>query len=155
MTIQWSENLATGIDMIDFQHKHLFIKVDNLLSLMLQSKGKEEVCKGIILLTDYAIKHFCMEEVLMLQHKYNALPSQESEHIKFIEDLTDLKMELEISGAAPNLLLRIQRQLCSWLIKHIGNEDKMFGTFLKMGEYEIGISTGLPSSLCLKKSGAT
>jgi len=137
MAVQWNDTFTIGVDMIDFQHKHLFIKVDNLLSTMAQRREKEEICSGIILLTEYTIRHFCTEEELMIKHNYNAYLEQEAGHTKFIDDIAELKRELETRGAAPLLLMRIQRELCSWLTKHIGNEDKKYGAFLKMRGYVV------------------
>jgi len=40
MAIQWTENLATGIDTIDEQHKELIVRVNSLLDACQQGKGK-------------------------------------------------------------------------------------------------------------------
>ncbi|MEK7700013.1 MAG: hemerythrin domain-containing protein [Planctomycetota bacterium] len=69
MAVQWSENLAVGVTMIDDQHKGIFSRINTLMSAMSQGKGKEEVGKVLEFLADYTKKHFSAEEKLMMESK--------------------------------------------------------------------------------------
>ncbi|MCF6155622.1 MAG: bacteriohemerythrin [Candidatus Brocadia sp.] len=131
MAIQWTENLAVGVDMIDNQHKGIFSRVNNLLSAMAQGKGRDEVGKVITFLADYVVKHFRSEEELMIKNNYDGYPSQKKEHAQFIQDFSGLKKEFETSGVTSHLVIQVQQRLCNWLTNHIGNEDKKIGAFLK------------------------
>lgn len=132
MAIQWTENLAVGVDTIDSQHKGIFSRVNNLLSAMAQGKGRDEVGKVIAFLADYVVKHFNAEEAIMAQNNYNDLTSQKAEHTQFIKDFSSLKKEFETKGVTPHLVIQVQQKICNWLTHHIGNEDKKIGAFLKM-----------------------
>ena len=57
MAVQWSENLAVGVNMIDEQHKGIFSRINNLMNAMSQGKGKEEVGKVLEFLADYTQKN--------------------------------------------------------------------------------------------------
>jgi len=132
MAVQWTENLAVGVDEIDDQHKGIFSRVNNLLSAMAQGKGREEVGKVLTYLANYVVKHFKAEEDLMSKNNYAGYPAQKAEHMQFIKDFSGLKREFETNGVTSHLVIQTQRQLCDWLTKHIGNEDKKLGTFLRM-----------------------
>ncbi len=132
MAIQWTENLAVGVDMIDNQHKGIFSRVNNLMSAMAQGKGKDEVGKVIAFLADYVVKHFSAEEAIMAKNNYDGLPSQKTEHAQFIKDFSCLKKEFETTGVTTHLVIQVQQKVCNWLTNHIGNEDKKIGAFLKM-----------------------
>lgn len=45
MAIEWTDELATGVNKIDNQHKELFKRINNLLDACNQGKGKDEVKK--------------------------------------------------------------------------------------------------------------
>ena len=131
MAVQWSENLAVGVNMIDEQHKGIFSRINNLMNAMSQGKGKEEVGKVLEFLADYTQKHFSAEEKLMMQNIYGGYPVQKAAHTQFIKDISGLKKDFDAKGATSDVLLRTQRHLSDWLMKHIVSEDKKLGTFLQ------------------------
>ncbi len=131
MAVQWSENLAVGVTMIDDQHKGIFSRINTLMNAMSQGKGKEEVGKVLEFLADYTKKHFSAEEKLMMESKYGGYPVQKAAHTQFIKDISGLKKDFEVKGATSDILLRTQRHLSDWLTKHIVSEDKKLGTFLQ------------------------
>ena len=47
MTILWSQNLATGINTIDAQHRELFKRIKTLIEIWTQDKDKMEIDKII------------------------------------------------------------------------------------------------------------
>lgn len=131
MATKWSDDLSIGVDAIDTQHKGIFTRVGSLLAAMGQGKGKDEIGKVLTYLADYVVKHFGAEEALMTKYNYSDYSKQKAEHTQFIKDFSALKKEFEAEGATSHLVIKTQRQLCDWLTKHITNEDKKFGTFLK------------------------
>ncbi len=131
MAMQWNENLAVGVDVIDNQHKGIISRINNLLNAMSQGKGKDEVGKVLTFLADYVVKHFNAEEALMKKHSFAGYPEQQAEHAKFLNDFSLLKKEFETVGVTSTLVLKTQRQLCDWLTNHITNKDKQIGEFIK------------------------
>lgn len=134
MLLTWNKSLEIGNDVIDRQHKEIFSRVNKLLSAMAHGEGREEVGKLITFLADYVIKHFTAEEKLMVRDTYDGYLLQKDQHAQFIKDFSSVKKEFEIQGATSNLVVQVQKQLCSWLRNHISKEDKAFGIFLKTKE---------------------
>jgi hemerythrin len=131
MAIKWSEDLATGISIIDKQHKELFIKVNDLINAMSKGKGKDEVGNIIKYLGDYVVFHFSAEERLMQDNKYPDYQPHKKQHESLINDFQQIKNDFTNQGASSFLTIEVQSRIGEWLINHIGKTDKAFGAFLK------------------------
>ena len=131
MPIKWTEDLATGVNEIDDQHKELFKIINELLNACNTGKGREMIDKVILFLSDYVIHHFGTEERLMTRYNYPQFQSHKSQHQYFLKGYSDLKRELEISEERLIAIIGTNQLLSDWLINHIGKVDKALGEFLK------------------------
>ncbi|MEK6776135.1 MAG: bacteriohemerythrin [bacterium] len=131
MAIQWTEELGTGVDMIDNQHKELFKRINDLLDACGQGKGIEEVGKIIGFLEDYVVTHFSTEEKYMTQYDYPDQLTHKGQHRHFINNFSDLKKQFETDGAGVHIVILTNRVVVDWLNSHIRKVDKALGTFLK------------------------
>lgn len=131
MAIEWDESLATGIATIDKQHQELFRRVDALYEACRLGKGKEEASKTLKFLEAYVMEHFGTEENFMVEYDYHAYSEHKGEHLKFMEDIAELRNKFEKEG--PNVLsvVLLNRAVSDWLRNHIRKKDKAFGLFLK------------------------
>ncbi len=130
MALEWKQNLATGVEEIDNQHKELFGKVNNLLDACNQQKGKDEVGKVVKFLEDYVITHFGAEEKMMKKTAYPGYSLHKQQHDQFIKDFLILKDNFEKEGATTHFVINVNHKVVDWLIKHVGNTDKALGAFL-------------------------
>ena len=73
MRVQWSDDLTTGIDKIDNQHKNLIIKVNELLQAINAGKGKRQIGSMLEFLGEYVVEHFSTEEEYMKEYNYDLL----------------------------------------------------------------------------------
>jgi hemerythrin len=67
MAVAWTEELATGIEVIDDQHKELFRRIDGLLEACKAGKGREAVAGVLAFLENYVVEHFAAEEKIPRQ----------------------------------------------------------------------------------------
>lgn len=134
MPIEWTKDLATGVDEIDNQHKELFRRINNLLEACMQAKGKDEVGNVINFLEEYVIEHFDAEEAIQKQRNYPDHKSHKALHDEFRKNFAELKRQLESEGPGLPLVLHTNRIVVDWLIKHIGRIDKTLGAFIKKQE---------------------
>jgi hemerythrin len=130
MAIEWKEELATGEEEIDNQHKQLFARFDKLLTACNQGKGKTEVHNLLLFLGDYVMFHFATEENLQITHAYPGYQAHKEQHDNFIKDLQRLKSEFETEGATISLVIQTNQFMLNWLIKHISGTDKELGNYL-------------------------
>lgn len=131
MTIQWNDELRTGIDKVDSQHKELFNRINKLISACNVGKGRNEALTTFTFLEDYIITHFESEESIM--HKYNYINylSHFAQHEQFISVVKELKRDLEQNGATGPFVMQINKKIGQWLVSHITKEDKALAKFIR------------------------
>ncbi|MDN5332108.1 MAG: hemerythrin [Tepidanaerobacteraceae bacterium] len=131
MAIKWTEDLSTGIELIDKQHKELFKRVNDLMDACTKGKGKEEVVKVIDFLSNYVVMHFGEEEKIMKAENYPGYDGHKTQHESFIKKFTEFKEKLEQTGPTVDLVVKMNGFLVDWLINHIKKTDRALGDYLK------------------------
>lgn len=131
MPIQWRQSYDIGLKEVDDQHKELFDKINNLLDACSNNKGKEEVKSTIDFLGDYVLTHFKSEEKLQEKYGYPEYKAHKAVHDQFVKEFADLRKRFDDEGPTLQFVAMVNRVVVDWLIKHIGNVDKAFGTFIK------------------------
>jgi len=133
MAIQWNDNLASGSNEIDTQHKELFNRVNSLLTAF--EKGtvaREEVAKIVQYLTEYVVFHFGTEEKHMAYYKYSSTTAHKAQHEQFVKSFLKLKDRLLMEGINPPLAQETKELCVDWLINHIKYSDRALGMYLKL-----------------------
>jgi len=131
VAIQWNNDLLTGIQEIDNQHKELFTRINNLLNACSCGKGKDEVVIVFNFLEDYVVKHFKCEENAMLKHNYPDYLAHMSQHQQFISVVKELKCELKKKSVTTEFIIHTNQKVVQWIISHITKIDKKLAEFLR------------------------
>jgi hemerythrin len=131
MDYEWDSSLETGYELIDSQHKGLFVAVNNLLDTCRQGKGKEEVSKSLDFLTQYTIKHFFDEEQLQQKYKYPDFTNHKGYHEAFKVTVRELSHKLIMKGASDELIEEVKAKIGGWLITHIKGQDVRVAAYIK------------------------
>lgn len=131
MSITWNNNLMTGIESIDNQHKELFWRFDSLLTACNQGKGKSEVIPLLQFLDDYIKEHFAAEEQLQVRYEYPHYGEHRAQHMSFVVDIDRLKKQFQSEGATLPVVIQTNQALVTWLIQHISSVDLSFARFLR------------------------
>ena len=76
-----TQDLVTGNELIDSEHRKIFDEVNTLLDACSKGKGRENLSSLGEFLVEYVTKHFSDEEDLQKQSKY----PEYTEHHKFHE----------------------------------------------------------------------
>lgn len=130
MAIEWDNTLATGVDVIDSQHKELFSRINTLFNTCHDGR-KEEAVKTLKFLENYVVEHFSTEETTMIISKYPGYPAHKGEHLKFMEDFAELKKKFDAEGPNVLTMVMLNGAVVDWLRNHIRKTDKALGAFLK------------------------
>ena len=133
MSFAWTDDLLTGVDDIDGQHKEIFVRINTLLDALARQKGRQETGKFLDYLVEYVAYHFAAEEREMTGRKYPGLAGHEREHEDFKKRINALKRDVQESGVSTQLVLMTVRSSCEWLIGHIKKTDKAMAEFIKAG----------------------
>jgi hemerythrin len=132
MPIQWTESLATGIDLLDNQHKEFFARADKILQANESNALDSEIDEIILFLEDYVRAHFKAEEKYMAEHAYVDFRAHADKHREFLASFTELKSRLHTEGRGKVQLLQLNRIVVDWLINHISSEDKRMARALSL-----------------------
>jgi len=128
--IQWTEDLAVGIDEIDAQHRELYEAVSALHGAM-RTHHLEKVGSILVFLQRYAVDHFATEERQMEAAYYPGLRNHRSAHRSFVKDFVRHKARFDAHGATPSLVVELSGWLGEWLRDHIRGVDQEMGHYLR------------------------
>ena len=125
MRAEFDENMVTGNEMIDSQHKELIDKINKLLDSCEVGNDKVVAIKTLDYLADYTEFHFGEEEKLQESINYPAITEHKKEHDKLRQVVKDLyNMLEEEEGPSAAFVEQVNRNVIEWLYKHIKGFDR-------------------------------
>jgi hemerythrin len=130
--ITWQPALETGYGRIDEEHQSLVEAINRLRDAMEAGKGPDEIEDLLVFLRDYTVRHFAMEEGLMIQYNYPGTAAHFAAHSTLVLQVSDL-LAAHRAGQ-PRPLEAVLAFLENWLLGHIQNVDRELGIFLKNRE---------------------
>lgn len=118
-----------GIDQVDHEHRRLFEIAGRVYDSL--AAGNEEATRAartaVHELLDYTATHFASEERQMEAAGYPELDSHRNLHRNLLAQARDMEMRAEIGER--QMPFELNRFICNWLVDHIQDHDKRFGTF--------------------------
>ena len=131
MAFKWRDNLATGITLVDDQHKELIKRTNNLLEHMKTGQGNGEIIQVLEFLASYVIEHFTAEEKVMTDYNFPDYSSHKHQHTEFINTVNLLKQKMTPDKILSSFVLEVNKEICDWLIDHILKEDKEMAQYVQ------------------------
>ncbi len=123
----WSEDLNTGIDVIDAQHRQIVGFINQLDDA--RSKGDRKLVKDVLDgLIDYTVAHFSFEETLMEDVGYAYLRPHQKVHEQFVRRVSDMRDQFERGEEVVDALHSL---LHRWLFNHIRHDDDSYAKTVK------------------------
>ncbi len=130
--INWSSDFATGVNIIDEQHKELF-RIGNELSLMVvktrNQDSSEQIKEKITELMAYTRYHFSTEEKLFIIYNYKFSEEHKLQHQDFIEYMNSFEFSNNVNEQLLNIK-RLVNYIAKWIFTHIHDSDMKFVTTL-------------------------
>ncbi|MBK8792320.1 MAG: hemerythrin family protein [Holophaga sp.] len=127
--IQWQESYATGIQIIDDQHRQLFQTINELFDLIQTDAALPQILGNLDFLLAYAVNHFQTEESFMAESGYPDLSEHHDEHRRLVERIHTIRARF--STPEPPTPLELSRMVSEWTSHHIGEVDMGYASFLK------------------------
>ena len=128
--ISWSSEYATGIDIIDEQHKRIFeylAEIDHAI----KAQSTSEVEYVVKALLDYSISHNTFEESLMEKAGYPMLDAHHQVHEAFKARSNAYVQRLNDGEDHFRLAREVRTDIGLWLTNHIKRDDKHYVPFVK------------------------
>ena len=128
--VVWEEKYATGIHMIDSQHKELFSLTNELFHACM---GDNEALKSVFKETmermvEYVRFHFGAEQVLLQRIKYPDYQEHKRQHDILVRDILEaVKGYNKGEKFIPNQFVRTLRD---WILSHIAVSDMQYMVFI-------------------------
>ena len=132
--LRWNENLETGHEKIDEQHKELFRLMSDLIEACESGSDQETVGRALNFLTSYTMNHFADEETLMTQNNYPGFGEHKKAHENFKQTVTELIGRYQKSGSTSELSREVNSIIARWLTTHITLVDRTFADFVRSAE---------------------
>lgn len=127
--IHWQEGYATGIQIIDDQHRQLTQTINELYDLMQSGAATSEISQHLDFLMAYVVNHFQTEESVMDENGYPDLPRHLEEHRYLAEKIRVFRSRF--ASPEPPSTLELSRLVGEWMAHHIGEVDMGYAEFLK------------------------
>lgn len=127
MQIAWTNDLSTGIDVIDNQHKRI---VDYINELEKANTPGNHISVGQVLneLVDYTLSHFAFEESLQEEAGYKFAKPHKAIHEVFTKRVATFQ---ERHNAGEDIAEQLHSMLGTWLAHHIKRDDMAYVSEVK------------------------
>jgi hemerythrin len=128
----WDDKYATGIELIDNQHKELVSLTNELFHACIDDNGHEsigEVFKETMRrMVEYVHFHFGAEQEMLQRIKYPEYQEHKKQHDAFVRSvLESVKAYNEGKALVPNHFVRSLRD---WILSHIALSDKLYASYI-------------------------
>lgn len=122
MAIAWTEDLNTGIDVIDSQHRRI---VDYINQLEEAHRQHNQASVGRVLedLTDYTLSHFAFEESLQEEAGYQYAGPHKAVHETFVKRVATYQTR---HAVGEDVAAQLYSMLATWLVHHIKRDDMAY-----------------------------
>ena len=125
--LHWSNDLDTGIEVIDKQHQRI---VDYLNELNNANDTGDQTATNHVLneLVDYTLTHFAFEEELQEKAQYPFLKAHKRVHEIFTKRVAEFQQR---AAAGENVAPELLSMLKIWLVNHIKGDDADYAECVK------------------------
>ena len=133
MTITFDDNLITGNDTIDAQHKELISRIADFVKACEAGESKVKAVKMLDYLDEYTNFHFNAEEELQKNVNYPELPQHHKKHEEFKKTIQSLYVYLdEIEGPDDKFTETVKTKVVDWLFGHIKTFDRSVAEYINI-----------------------
>jgi hemerythrin len=127
MTITWSADLNTGIDVIDHQHRRIVDFINDLEAAQILGNQKQ-IRQVIYDCVDYTLSHFAFEESLQEEAGYPYCKPHKKVHELFTRKVTEYQERMDLGD---NVAEELHAMLARWLVNHIKRDDADYVSVVK------------------------
>jgi len=129
--VVWDNKYATGVQLIDDQHKELFSLTNELFHACLgEEKMLESVFKETMeRMVDYVRFHFGAEQEILQRINYPEYHEHKKQHDTLVREIIESVKEYNYGKKlVPNQFVRILRD---WILSHIAHYDKLYVPYIE------------------------
>jgi hemerythrin len=125
--VEWDEALATGVEIVDTQHRELFRVINSFHDKIGSEEDSFALAVVLDSLKNYVTYHFATEEKLLERSGCPDLAQHQGAHAAFAAVVSHFDTARDAADRAE--LYKLQTFLVGWLVNHVKHED------LRLKEY--------------------
>ena len=126
--VSWDKKYATGIDLIDTQHRKLVSLTNELYRACLSGNDEAVFREAMKSMVSYVRFHFSAEQKLLERINFPGYLSHKKQHDTLVKNILDtVKDYREGKPFVPNNFVRT---LKDWIFGHIAFNDKIYAAFV-------------------------
>ncbi len=118
--IHFSDELLTGDEGIDNEHRLIFFLVNNMQGSVYGGSLEVGLRTYVNILKTHATNHFAHEEEFMALHKYTEMEEHLKEHEGFVNTIKAVEEKMAVGALT---FEEIQTMVAEWLNTHIRDMD--------------------------------
>jgi len=122
MAIEWTNDLNTGVDVIDHQHQRI-VDYINQLENAINQQNRATIGPVLDELVDYTMSHFAFEENLQEEAGYQLAKPHKAVHEVFTKRVATYQQRHKSGEDVAEQLLGM---LGTWLVHHIKRDDMAY-----------------------------
>jgi hemerythrin len=127
MSIEWSDELCSGIEAIDLQHRHIINLLNQLFIAHQSSSDPDQIVICLIELSKALQEHFAFEEALLAESGYKGMKDHKFGHEEISEMINSLTMSAMLDDT--DISSESIEKIVKWFKEHLTTEDiKYFET---------------------------
>jgi len=116
----WSNDLNTGINIIDKQHQRIVEYINELDDARTGGHKMEDLGRIIDETVDYTLSHFAFEESMQEDAHYPFIRAHKKVHELFVRKVADLQNRFSLGEDVSE---ELHKMLFTWLFNHIKRDD--------------------------------
>jgi len=128
--LRWSPDQAVGIDLIDAQHRELYLRAERLINALRRS-DRSEVEQLVRYLGDYVLEHFEAEERLMRESGFPGAAAHRVEHERFKNAFAAMAADFSEKGPTVLVAMTLHNWISGWLATHLAGSDAELARWLR------------------------
>jgi len=125
----WDDSLSIAVTMFDDEHKDLIQIVNDLHDSFMRNATRYELERICDRLIEHIVMHFRHEEMYFEDWQYPDRVQHTASHRQLRRQLVEYRAQI-LAAPPPDQAAELFAKLKIWLIQHIVNEDRKYGTFL-------------------------
>jgi hemerythrin len=117
--VQFTDDLKTGVKVIDDQHQELINRLNAVLALGAKATAREEIEKTLRFLGAYVFQHFHDEEEIQIKANYPKFQWHRNQHQIFLQIFEKLMGDYQKRGPSAELSNMLNKSIVGWVSRHI------------------------------------
>jgi hemerythrin len=130
----WSDDLTSGVSLIDHQHKDLIKRINQFVAACETEDLSATVGLLMRFLTIYIDDHFASEETLMDSSRYPERDRHLAQHAYFRQEMAAIQADLAATAPTAAIARRARTLPVDWFRNHITQTDLALATYLKQSK---------------------